>query len=305
MSGAQFSSSDAALEGFRILGRRPVAFLTWMCVYALVCAVCFGFGYLVLAPDLPSLASTFAMGNTADIAKPLLLKARALQNFGTPAGLALQAVLGAAVYRELLRPGASAGGYVRFSSAEAMQLLANLVLSSLLIGGVVLLLVFGMTIIGVILIATEQQGGGAQAVTIISLTIAGILTVLGVIYTAVRLSLAPVMTFEAGTLRVFESWRITRGHFWRIFFAFILSWVFSIIVCAFMLVLAGGLGLAVFAMTGAAAVYAAHGLSIELLQAAWPVLLVITPPVIAGQVLAITLYKAAAGHIFIALRGPD
>jgi hypothetical protein len=42
--------------------------------------------------------------------------------------------------------------------------------------------------------------------------------------------------------------------------------------------------------------------SIELLQVAWPVLLVAAPPVIAAQVLAITLYKAAAGHIFLALR---
>ena len=120
MSGPHFSSSDAAMEGFRVLGRRPLAFLTWMGLYTLICAVCFGFGYLVLAPDLQGLASTFGMGSPAEIARPLLLKARALQNFGTPAGLALQAVLGAAVFRQLLRPEASAGGYVRFSSAEAL-----------------------------------------------------------------------------------------------------------------------------------------------------------------------------------------
>ena len=304
MSGAPFSSSDAAMEGFRVLGRRPLAFLTWMGVYTLVCAVCFGLGYLVLAPDLPSLASTFGMGSPAEVAKPLIQKARALQNFGTPAGLALQAVLGAAVYRQLLRPEASAGGYVRFSGDEAMQLLTNLVLSSLLIGGVVLLLAFGITTVGVTLIATEQRGDGAQALTIISLTVAGLLAFLGMIYTAVRLSLAPVMTFDAGTLKIFESWRVTRGHFWRIFFAFILSWLFSVIVGALMIVLAGGLGLAVFSMTGAQAAYAAHGLSLELFPQAWPVLLVALPPVIAAQVLAITLYKAAAGHIFLALRTP-
>ena len=302
MSGAQFSSSDAAMEGFRTLGRRPLAFLVWMGVYTVVSAICFGLGYLVLAPDWHSLVATFAMGNPAEVAKPLLAKARALQNFGAPAGFALQALLGAAVYRELLHPKDSAGGYIRFSGAEAMQILTTLVLSRLLVGGGVLLVIFGLTVTGVTLIATEQSGEGAQSVTAVSLTLAALFAGLGVIYTTVMLSLAPVMTFDAGTLRIFESWRLTRGHFWRIFFAFVLSWLFSIIFSVVMLVLAGGLGLAVFTLTGAAPVYASHGVSIELLQVAWPVLLVAAPPVIAAQVLAITLYKAAAGHIFLALR---
>jgi len=303
VSGAPFSSSDAAMEGFRVLGRRPLAFLTWMGLYALVCGVCFGLGYWVLAPDLPSLVSAFGIGRPADMAGPLIVKARALQNFGTPAGLALQALLGAAVYRELLQPKASAGGYVRFSGAEAMQLLTNLVLSSLLIGGVVLLLAFGMTMVGVTLIATAQGGDTARALTMTALAAAGVLAVLGVIYATVRLSLAPVMTFEAGTLRIFESWRLTRGHFWRILSAFVLAWLFTIIVGVLMLVVAGAAGLAAFNMSGAQAVYTAKGLSLETLCAAWPVLLVAAPPVIAAQVLAITLYKATAGHIFLALRG--
>lgn len=290
------------MEGFRILGRRPLAFLTWMGVYALVCAMCFGLGYLILAPDLPSLASTFVPGGSEG-AGPLLQKARALQNFGTPAGLALQAVLGAAVYRELLRPEASAGGYVRVSGAEALQILANLVLACLLVGGVVLVVVSGLTIAGVSLIATEQQGDGARIITWVALGASGLIAVFGIIYTTVRLSLAPVMTFDAGALRVFESWRMTRGHFWRILFAFVLSGLFSIIVAVSMAVLAGALALAVFSMSGGPSVYAAHGVSFALLRAAWPVLLVAAPPLIVAQVLAITLYKAAAGHIFLALRG--
>lgn len=302
MSRASFSVSDAAMEGFRMLGRRPLAFLVWMSFYAIVCAVCFGLGFLILAPDLPSLASTLPFGSPADVAKPLLARAKAMQNFGTPAGFALQAILGAAVYRQLLQPNSSAAGYLRLSRAEAMQFLTSLVLSSLLIGGVVLLVVFGLTSIGVTLIATEPPRDEAQAITATGLTIAGLIAALGAIYTAVRLSLAPVMTFEAGTLKIFKSWTLTRGHFWRIFFAFILAWLFSIIFGAVMVVLAGSLGLSVYSMTGAAQVYAAHGASIELLQAAWPALLVAAPPVIAAQVLAITLYKAAAGHIFLALR---
>ena len=67
----------------------------------------------------------------------------------------------------------------------------------------------------------------------------GTLGVLGVaVFVVVRLSLAPVATFAERRLVVFESWSLTRGHFWQLFAAYALAvacivtiWVLVVFVC--------------------------------------------------------------------------
>ncbi|MEI9964799.1 MAG: hypothetical protein WDM92_08865 [Caulobacteraceae bacterium] len=55
-------------------------------------------------------------------------------------------------------------------------------------------------------------------------------TVVGFVYPVVRLSLSFPMTVAANHIRIFESWHLTRGRFWPLLGAYLLSWVLIMVV---------------------------------------------------------------------------
>ena len=56
------------------------------------------------------------------------------------------------------------------------------------------------------------------------------------VWTGVRLSLASALTFDTGRVRLFGSWRLTRGVFWPLVGAYLLAFVIIALISVVLLV---------------------------------------------------------------------
>ena len=69
------------------------------------------------------------------------------------------------------------------------------------------------------------------------------------LYPAVRLSLAPSMTFADGRISLFRSWPLTAGQFWGLFGAYVLATVLALLVLMLTFVIFAALALSLKAVT--------------------------------------------------------
>lgn len=220
-----FSATDAALEGFRITRERPRVVLVWA-VFSFLVSICSAI-YLISigqearavldarvaeqAPDLQAFGAAMA-----DLAPMMVM------------GLLVQCVMAAAVYRILLRPEDRGLAYLKVGMDElrlAALTFIYVLLASLMLAVVVLAA-------GVIAALASFAGQGAA----ILVAAASELFFLGLLfYVAVRLSLAPAITFAEQRIAIFDSWRLTHGQFWRLTGAYFLA-ICGIMVIALLVV---------------------------------------------------------------------
>ncbi|HEX6866129.1 MAG TPA: hypothetical protein VF122_02750 [Caulobacteraceae bacterium] len=227
-----FSPTDAALEGFRISREQPRVLLIWSAVNLVVSLVMAVALVSLFGPTLVELEAMGASGsNDPAEAMATLEKLAPLYALVLPIGLAMVAVMRAAVYRAVLRPSDSAYGYLRLGSDELRLVGLVLIYLVLAIGFIfALVLVAGLLAGG--LAAALGAGFGALFGALI-----GLAAVCFIIFVAVRLSLAGPMTFAERRLRVFESWTLTRGHFWRLAGTYVLAVALALVVALLAMVI--------------------------------------------------------------------
>jgi len=217
-----------------------------------------------------------------------------------PLSLACNAVLYAAMNRIVLRPADDAAGYLRLGVAELRQLGLQVLLG---------LLFFGLYVLAVFvcagLIAMARGVGALLAV----LTAA--VSVCGLVFLGVRLSLASPATFQTARIDLAASWSLTKGRFWPILGTYLLAFVLVIVVVVLAGIVTGVVAILVSQGAGASApaageVFTLAALSTPaqwvpmVLNAAvgalmWPVFL--TPPAAIYQQL-IARYGAGAAEAF-------
>lgn len=224
-----FSATDAALEGFRITRERPKALLAWT-VFCFAVSVA-GVLITVSMPAEARSALEALQGNQSpDITA--LMEALAILSPMLLFGLAVQCVMAAAVYRIILRPRDEKFSYLRLGKDE-LRLMA-LTLIYLVLG--VMLLAAVQIAVGIIAFAASLLGQAAM----MFVGSAAELFSLGVFfYVGVRMSLAPVITFDRGRLAILDSWSLTHGQFWRLLGAYLLAicCVFVVAILVMMLFL--------------------------------------------------------------------
>lgn len=241
MSG--FSASEAALEGFRITRENPRAFGAWVAVSFAVSVLGIVIDAFMPASikhglDTISADQTLTPGQLLDT---LILIAPILA-----LGLAVLSIMAAAVYRLIFRHDDTRFGYLRLG-ADELRLMGL----TLIYIGLTIALVVGVSMVAAIVVALVAMAAPA-AQAFMSL-VATVFSFGVVIFVLVRLSLAPVATFAERRLSIFESWGLTRGHFWPLLGAYVLAFacifviglliliVFSAVAGAIMLVSGGQL----------------------------------------------------------------
>ena len=246
-----FSASEAAFEGFRIIRREPLSVVAWAVVQLI-------FSAAVTALLLPMMGPVMAMGGLNAArggASPAAVAAMAavgrLYVVMIPIELIFFAILSAAVYRTVLRPGDKGLARLKLGGDE------------LRLAGLFLLLVLLTFVVGIAAgIVAVLLGAGATMAAQSAPAVGGLLTF--VIYLAfmaffiwfgVRLSFAAPMTFARKRIRVFAAWPLTKGRFWSLFGAYLLAFVFIFIISMAFLALevAVGLGAAKGSLVQAAA----------------------------------------------------
>ncbi|HLK25698.1 MAG TPA: hypothetical protein VKT30_13670 [Caulobacteraceae bacterium] len=232
---ASLSPTDVAFEGFRLTRERPRAIIAWAACYLAFTVAMFVGAELTLGPQWQALV----LGAQRAANDPVAMQAysQKLSPFAAvalPVLLLLQSVLTCAIYRAVLRPGEARGGYLRLGADELRMLVLNLVLDLLWLG-----VLTAVSLVTTLAADAAATSAGSPAVLLGAAATAGSIG-LGVTV-MVRLSLAGPMTFAERRLRIFESWALTRGVFWRLFWAYLLALVLAFAVFLLMLMLVYGI----------------------------------------------------------------
>jgi hypothetical protein len=210
-----FSATDAALEGFRITRERPKALLAWtgFCFAVNVASVLISVNLPKEARDaMESLQTDPSQAPDVDA----LMSALAVLSPILAFGLAVQCVMAAAVYRIILKPADEKFSYLRLGKDE-LRLMA-LTLIYLVLG--VMLLAAAQIGIGIVIFVASLAGQAAMAFVF---SAAELFTIGLFFYVAIRMSLAPVITFDRDKLSILDSWALTKGQFWRLLGAYLLA----------------------------------------------------------------------------------
>ena len=255
-----FSATEAAFEGFRVVRRKPVIVLLWGAVYLAMFLVMFGVGagsfarVMALAQAIEQSAET----SVEDVRQ--LGMAYAGMSWLIPVGLVVGAVLSAAVARSVLRPAQDAWGYLRLGKEE-LRVMAVSVVISLIFG---LASAVGFIVIGMIIGAGAASG---QAFLFLVALLLGLALVAGLVWMAVRLSLAVPMTLDQGRVIIFESFKATRGQLWPLLGMSVIVFIMTMVVS----LLGSIVAMPITLMTGGLNSLAAFdGVSaVEMLQQSW------------------------------------
>ncbi len=236
-----FSATEAAFSGFRLIVGRPLAVLGWSAAAFLLGLVITVGPAVIAGGDFARLSAgnAEALGDIDWRAVGLAYAAMML------AGLIGGAVLYTAIYRAVLRPEQSRFGYLRLGGDE-LRMIGLFVLLFLILAAAIFLAGLAITV-PVGMLAAAAGGGSRSAVGIGVLSVLLILPIMFVLaaWLGVRLSLAGPMTLDTHKIQLSAAWRLTRGHFWPLFGAYALSWVFLIVIWAVTMPVSMGLAAAV------------------------------------------------------------
>ena len=200
---ATFSPTDACIEGFRVARKHPWAMLVWG-LFAVVCMV-LGFA-LIGALGLMNAMTPGAMANPAN-ASTAVTNSLKIDAVFLPFSLIFTTMLLSAIFRAVLRPEDKGLAYMKLGGDEVRLFVVGLALMILgfLAEGVVA---------GVLIVAVGAVYAANHAAGVLAGVVATVVFVCLAIWVVVRLSLAYVMTFAEKRIRIFESWKLTKGQFW-------------------------------------------------------------------------------------------
>ena len=218
---ADFSVQDAAFTGFRVVREHPRALLVWAAVSTIFSLVTQSLLIGMAGPAMAQLTASFASltidPQHVDMGKLMPIYESLLPAYAVilPLSLALSALVRAAMNRVVLRPAEDRFGYFRLGGDELRQLGLAVVLFLMFsaAGGVAGLMISMLAVLA-----------GPLAL------LGGLAALCGLIFLAVRLSLASALTFQTAKVNLFGSWALTEGRFWSILGTYLIAGVMVIVV---------------------------------------------------------------------------
>lgn len=222
---ASFNITDAALSGFGVIKRNPLAPAVWGLVQiALVAAP--------LLLMLPAMIELFGLAAHAaqteqepEMAQIMAIQSRMmtvspLSWLGQLVGTGL--IIGA-VFRAVLSPGENRWFFMRFSMAEVMLVAVSIVFKILLAVAILV----GVIIVAIAGVALYQASEAAGIIA----GVVGALVMVGVaVWGGLRFSLSWPMSFDRKNFLLFESWPLTRGQAGGLFLMGLLNVILVIVI---------------------------------------------------------------------------
>jgi hypothetical protein len=213
-----FSPTQSALEGFRLVGRRPVSFAVWSLLIGLTMWAFFA-GFLWVFVDFSRVIEGKPLG--VEDLLPLAGRFLLFWLLGMIGMLVLFAVLMGGVLRATLKPTQRAFAYLRLGGAELRLIALQLVMF------VILLLCEAAAAGAVAAVAYSSLAPGAKVLIGACLVVAFIAFVVIVL---VRLSLAGPLIVARGRLDLSGAWALSRGRFWPLLGMGLLAYVLAMAV---------------------------------------------------------------------------
>jgi hypothetical protein len=219
---ARFSVTDAAVAGFGVIRREPLAVLTWG-LAILVVAVLPMAGliwaifpqFFDLVREAESQTSAATPGDPAMIGRIMQVQSQmmVLNVLTSVGGVALQAVLAGAVFRVVLEPDQRRFAFLRVGGQELWLGLLYLVLGILTYIAFLVAMLAVALLAGIAYLIGSSAGTGAGVVACVVVAIvAGLGAYAALIWAMLRLSMAGPMSFAERKFLLFESWAFTRGQ---------------------------------------------------------------------------------------------
>jgi hypothetical protein len=225
--GAVMLTFGSIINGaFRHFRERPLAVLAWGAIYTVIT-----FAYTLVM--MPTVARQMADMQNGSAPPSMAFFGMMLPLYLIM--LVLTLVLIAASLRTILRPGEDSLAGLRLGMDELRLL------------GLFVILGLGFLIVSVVGAMIAAAIGGLLAVALSGSRIGVVLAVIPVIafycaliFVTVRLSLVSALTVSRRKIIIGESWRLTRGQFWRLFGAYVVLGLMLFVLV--MLILAITLG---------------------------------------------------------------
>ena len=208
----QFSITNAAFEGLRVMKRAPLAVVMWGVAYL----VCLAIIILLAGTAIVSAAVGMETGGYDSAAAARVMGAVGVAYvIAIPLFLIAASIVVAATCRAVLTPNKPGFFFMRLGGAEFRLMGAYLVIVLLAIVAIILFgLVFGVIAGGAFLASGGLQSGQASGPMLALFYPAYFGAIILYVWVSVRLSLLGPITVAEGRFALGRSWAATKGRFW-------------------------------------------------------------------------------------------
>jgi len=307
----KFSAASAAVSGWALVGRKPLAVVVWGAVILLGLFLPTVLLCLPVFDLFTEMMRTMPLGGEAAdqeaMARIMRMQSRlSLVNIGMMVvQVVAPTIVMAAAFRTVLRLDEARGFFLRVGAAEGWMMLVGLILSfggniaaiAAMLPGIVL----GLIAFLVMAIAGDNEAGAVVGVVVGVLgVIAGVLALL---WALLRLSMALPMTFAERRFMLFESWALTKGQSLRLLGMLLL--VGLTLLAAQLVIGAIVIGVVAFAGPGLAKTLPTARTAAEVLALVWPIAVVIAPVAAIAQAVVLVVCVTPLASVYRALKAGD